>query len=235
MSLFVLSDPHLSFSTDKPMDIFGERWNRHYKKIEENWIKLVSESDTVVLPGDISWGIDLADAREDLAFIDSLPGRKIIGRGNHDYWWTTAAKMNRFTAENGFSSLSFLYNNAFLCGDIAVCGTRGWMYEFGVKAEDARIIAREAVRLKLSLDAAVKLAEGIPNAELVAFTHYPVMFADFKNDAAIELLLEYGVRRIYCGHIHGLPPSAVPAEVYGMTQTLTSCDALEFCPIRVSV
>ena len=235
MSLYVLSDPHLSFSTDKPMDIFGARWIDHYKKIEENWRALVTDEDTVVLPGDISWGVDLADAEADLAFLEALPGKKIIGRGNHDYWWTTAAKMNRFTAEKGFSTLSFLYNNAYLCGNIVVCGSRGWMYEFGVKTEDARIIAREAARLKLSLAAAAKLAEDALGAEIVAFTHYPVMFADFKNDAAIELLLEYGVRRIFCGHIHGLPPSAVPGDVYGMSQTLTSCDALEFCPIRVSV
>ncbi len=233
MGVFVLSDPHLSFSTNKPMDIFGERWLNHYEKIRENWCALVGNDDTVVIPGDISWGIDMEDAKEDLKFIHELPGKKIIGRGNHDYWWVTAAKFEKFVAENGFDSLKFLYNNAYLCDNIIVCGTRGWMSEFGIAAEDERIIAREALRLRLSLDAAQKLKEQNPDAEIVAFMHYPVLFGDFKNDAAIAALCEFGVKRLYIGHLHGIPRSAVPESADGIKQVLTACDALDFCPIKV--
>ena len=233
MSLFVLSDPHLSFSADKPMDVFGERWKNHYEKILANWLANVNEGDTVVIPGDVSWGMNLEGAKEDLSFLHSLPGRKIIGRGNHDYWWSTVSKMMRFIEENGFHTLSFLYNNAYLCGNIIVCGTREWMCEFGVKTEDERIILREAERLKLSLDAAVKLKEQSPEAEIVAFTHYPLAFGDFLNRRAVGLLAEYGVKRVYYGHLHGVAENQLMSEISGIIQRLCSCDYLDFCPISV--
>ena len=233
MGLYVLSDLHLSFSTNKPMDIFGVRWQNHYLKIKENWSRMVGEDDTVVIPGDISWGIDLEDAKEDLRFIHELPGRKIIGRGNHDYWWVTAAKFKKFIAENGFDTIDFLYNNAYLAGNIIVCGTRGWMAEFGVKEEDERIIAREILRLGISLDAAEKIKSENPHAEIVAFSHYPLMFGEFKNEGAAQLLCEHGVKRFYFGHLHGIPSSTVPSECCGVKQVLASGDALDFCPSRV--
>ena len=132
--LYTIADTHLSLTTEKPMDVFGPRWANHDQKLRENWLKTVTENDTVVLPGDISWGISLEEALEDLKFLDALPGRKLIGKGNHDYWWTTVNKMTKFFEENSITTLSFLYNNAYLVEDKIVCGTRGWMSEFGVKA-----------------------------------------------------------------------------------------------------
>lgn len=129
MALFVMADTHLSFATGKPMDIFGSRWTDHPKKIAENWKKLVSPEDTVVIPGDISWGMSLAEAEEDLRFLHLLPGRKILSKGNHDYWWQTSAKLRTFFAEKGFTSLEILYNNALSADGFRICGTRGWYSE----------------------------------------------------------------------------------------------------------
>lgn len=231
MSVFVISDPHLSFSCDKPMDVFGVRWNNHYEKIRDNWEKTVGDNDTVVIPGDISWGMSLDEARLDLEYIHSLPGKKIIGRGNHDYWWSTASKMNRFVAEYNLNSISFLYNNAFLCDNIIACGTRLWMYDISTKDEDERILRRETNRLKMSLDLAKSLKQQNPNAEIVAFTHYPVAFGDFVNADAISLMKEYEVSKIYYGHLHGVADSQLEKEICGLKHALCACDYLDFCPI----
>ena len=155
--LYAIADTHLSFSVEKPMDVFGARWTNHAERLRENWLKKVRPEDTVVIPGDVSWGISLNEAEADLRFLDDLPGKKLLGKGNHDYWWTTANKMTAFFTEKGFSTLSILYNNAYYADGFIVCGTRGWMSEFGVKAEDERLIAREAQRLELSLQAGQKL------------------------------------------------------------------------------
>ena len=126
MAIYMLSDPHLSLTADKPMDIFGARWENYIEKLKNNWTETVSEDDTVVIPGDISWGMGFDTAAEDLTFIHNLPGRKIIGKGNHDYWWQTMAKLNRFREELGADSIDFLFNNAYLCEDFIIAGTRGW-------------------------------------------------------------------------------------------------------------
>ena len=129
MALYTLADLHLATDVAKPMDIFGGRWEGHTDKIIKNWRALIAPEDTVVLGGDISWGISLAEARGDFALIDSLPGRKIILKGNHDLWWVTASKMHRFLDENGFTSIDFLHNNCFFYENTALCGTRGWPFE----------------------------------------------------------------------------------------------------------
>lgn len=231
--LYCLSDTHLSFSTDKPMNVFGKNWEGHEERIKENWINTVNDADTVVVAGDISWGMSFEEAREDLLFLNSLPGKKIILKGNHDYWWATSSKMNTFFAENGIDKISTLYNNAFYVDGKIICGTRGWMNEFGVKTEDERIIRREAQRLALSLEAGEKLKETYPDAEIVAFMHYPPVFGDFINYETVDLLYKYGVERVYYGHLHNVRKSQLDEEYIGIKLYLTSCDYLEFKPLPI--
>ena len=154
MSLFAIADLHLSLSVDKPMDIFGG-WDSHVEKLAENWNKTVSDNDLVVIPGDISWGMNLDEARADFSFINALNGRKIISKGNHDYWWSTLSKLNKFIEENGFDSIKFLHNNHYPYGKYGICGTRGWINETEVPA-DAKVLAREAQRLEVSIQSALK-------------------------------------------------------------------------------
>ena len=164
MSIFVLSDLHLSTDslTNKSMEVFGSRWQGYIPKIEKNWNAVVGADDTVIVPGDISWATRLPEAESDLRFLDSLNGKKLIGKGNHDFWWSTAAKMNAFFEEKGFTSLSILYNNAYIVEDRIICGTRGWFPDETRQVtvgevDHAKIVNRELTRLNLSLDAAVKL------------------------------------------------------------------------------
>ncbi len=232
--IYTIADTHLSFTTAKPMDIFGARWANHAEKLKENWIQTVKYDDTVVIPGDISWGIDLDEALEDLRFLDALPGKKIIGKGNHDYWWTTVSKMNAFFAENGISTISFLYNNAHLVEDKIICGTRGWMSEFGIKTEDARIIAREAARLELSLSDGERLKAQNPDATMLVFTHYPVVFGDFICDDILDVLYRHGIKDVYYGHLHGVSESALDKEYLGIRFHLVAGDHIAFMPKSIS-
>mgnify|MGYP001187236754 FL=1 len=222
MALFVISDLHLSFGTDKPMDIFG--WNHYEEKLRENWSAVVEEKDTVLIPGDISWATYLEETEADFAFIDSLPGQKIILKGNHDYWWTTVKKMNQFLLDKGFSSLHFLYNNSFSYGRYAICGTRGWGNN-GDRVEDNRIWSRELQRLQLSLEAA-KDYDGV-----ICCLHYPPF--DLSGNLSgeyMELFYRYGVEMVCYGHIHTKKP-VLPLEAEGIQFRLTSCDYLQFAPL----
>ncbi len=231
--LYCLSDTHLSFSVDKPMDIFGKSWDNHAEKIKENWESTVKDNDTVVIAGDISWAMDFQQAREDLLFIDSLPGKKIILKGNHDYWWATANKMNNFFAENNITTITTLLNNAFLCEDKIICGTRGWINEFGVKVEDERIIKREAGRLELSLKAGLELKKENPECEMLVFMHYPCVFGEFINYDIVDLLYRYDIQRVYYGHLHNVRREQLDEEYIGISMTLTSCDYLGFKPLLI--
>ena len=240
MALFVLSDPHLALShADKSMEAFGSRWQDYITRLEKGWRAVVSDGDTVVLPGDISWGMTLEDAREDLAFLDRLPGNKLIGKGNHDFFWTTAAKMNRFFEQNGFTTLRILYNNAYRIEDLIVCGTRGWFLEEKQQktvgeVEYAKIVNRELLRLRMSLDAALALqCEQTTPLEIVPFLHFPPVFGDFRCREMTDLLAEYGVRRCYFGHIHVPQPSSTPIEIDGIRYVLCAADHLRFTPLPV--
>ncbi len=236
MSLFVLSDTHLSLGADKPMDVFGRRWEGYVSKIEQNWRKVVSEKDTVVISGDVSWGMTLEQALPDLLFLDSLPGRKIIGRGNHDYWWTTLSKMRDFFSANGLSTLFPLYNNAYYEQGFLICGSRGWFIdEKGAPpgVDYAKIVSRETIRLGLSFDAAEKLAPAGSDPEKLVFLHFPPLFGDFECPEILALLSEKRVSRCFFGHIHGaydLPPSF---SRDGTSFILTSADYLDFLPMRI--
>ena len=231
--LYTIADTHLSFTTEKPMDIFGHRWENHAEKLKENWLKKINPEDTVVIPGDISWGIDLEEAKEDLLFLDSLPGRKLIGKGNHDYFWGTVNKMTAFIDNCGITTMSFLYNNAYLVDNKIVCGTRGWMSELGVKAEDERIIKREAQRLELSLEQGMKLKEENPDAKIIVFTHYPMVFGDFINYEFIDILYKYEVNTVYYGHLHNIKESQLDKSYLGIDFHLIAGDYIGFDPVCV--
>ncbi len=221
MALYAMADLHLSFSTGKPMDIFGDRWSDHPKKIRERWN--LTEEDTIILPGDFSWAIDLKELKEDLAFLHHLPGKKILSKGNHDYWWETLSKMNRFVKED-FPSVSFLHNNSYLVGDISVCGTRGWTLESC--EEDEKVLHREVGRLRLSLQKAT--------ATPLVFLHYPPISGTLRCEPILEVLKEFGVKECYYGHLHGPSiASAVQGEAEGISFRLVSADALNFTPLKL--
>ncbi len=239
MALFVLSDPHLAIAkADKSMEAFGSRWQDYIKRIEANWRAVVSDTDTVVLPGDISWAMTLEEARDDLAFLDALPGQKLIGKGNHDFFWTTASKMNRFFEENGLATLRILYNNAYLVEDLVVCGTRGWFMEEKQqktvgRVDYQKIVNREILRLRMSLDAARALqGDGPCKREIVPFLHFPPAFGEFRCEEMMSLLREYGVRRCYFGHIH-VPVPRTAEVIDGIHYVLCAADQLRFTPLPV--
>ena len=235
MSLFSIADLHLSLAAEKPMDVFGPRWTDHAKKIEKNWRAIVTPEDTVVLPGDISWAMSLEEASADFAFLDALPGRKLIGKGNHDFWWSTMTKLNAFTAAHGFSTLRFLYNNAYEVEDYIVCGTRGWYIEERQQnaregADYKKIVAREAARLRMSLAEAVRLRGERP-APILVYLHFPPAFRGFVCRELIDVLHEFSVRRVYFGHIHGVYSVPRTVEFEEILLTMISADFLNFVPM----
>ncbi len=235
MSLFVIADTHLSLTKPKPMDIFGSRWNAHDKKLASLWKNIVKEYDTVVIAGDISWAMTLDEAREDLLYLDALPGKKILLKGNHDYWWSTPAKIYDFFEKNGIESISILQNDSVVCENFLICGTRGWYSDPENSKEEAdfeKISAREALRLKMSLDDGIK-KEGFD--EILVFTHFPIVFGDFVSREMLGILHEYNVKRAFFGHIHSrysLPRSFV---YEGIEFSLISADFLDFRPRAVSL
>ena len=228
MSLFKIADLHLSLSTDKSMEIF-KGWENYTEKIEKNWNDTVSDSDTVVIPGDISWAMKLEQAEADLRFIHNLPGKKLIFKGNHDLWWQTMSKLNIFLQDNGFDSIEFLHNSAKRVGDIAVCGTRGWFYD---GEASKKVILREAGRLEASIKSAIALG-----GEPVAFLHYPPIAGDLVVDEIMQVLLDYKIKRCYYGHIHGVSfksRRAFEGDYKGIEFKLISADYLKFMPFRVN-
>ncbi len=229
MSLFAIADLHLSLSVNKPMDIFGELWENHTEKLTENWNNTVSPEDTVVIPGDISWGIDFAEARADFEYINNkLNGTKIISKGNHDYWWSTMSKLNAFVSENGFDTIKFLHNNHYAYGNYGICGTRGWINEPGVPA-DAKVLAREAQRLEVSIKSALK-----ENLEPIVFLHYPPVFGNESNYDILDVMFKYNIKKCYYGHLHGKAHKyAVCGERDGIEFDLIAGDFVQFCPKKI--
>ncbi|MBQ8357162.1 MAG: metallophosphoesterase [Clostridia bacterium] len=239
MSLFVIADLHLSCASDHPMDIFGARWCGYTEKLCKNWRAIVKENDSVVVPGDVSWAMNLAEAKADFSLLESLPGQKYLGKGNHDFWWETAAKMGRFFDENDISSLHLLYNNAYVIENYIICGTRGWFAEEGQQqtvgeVDYAKIVNREVLRLKLSLDAAVALRRGEhADKEILVFLHFPPVWNGFECGEILELLKSYGIRRCYHGHIHGVYTAPATRQIGNLTLTMISSDFLDFSPLRI--
>ena len=227
MALFVLGDTHLSLGGAKPMDVFPG-WNGYVEKLEANWRKLVKPEDTVVLAGDISWSMRLADTRKDFAFLNGLPGRKLIMKGNHDYWWSTANKMNEFFRAEGFDTLRLLHNNSYTVDGWALCGTRGWLFDAG-EPHDEKVMNREIGRLRLSLEAAE------PGKEKLVFLHYPPVYTGADAPEIVAVLKEYGIKRCFYAHLHGKAIRfAVQGEVDGIRYKLVSADGLQFCPYKIT-
>lgn len=236
MAVFVISDTHLSLGkADKPMDIFGDKWAGHAEKIRRNWLEAIGPEDTVVIPGDISWALKTEDSLDDMRFLDALPGRKIIGKGNHDYWWGTCTKMRAFLRDNGIGTIEFLYNNAFRADGLIICGSRLWDGVGTNSApEDLKAYAREVGRLRTSLLAGTALRE-TEGGEIAAFTHYPPWASNDGRQEYMELLAEFGVKRCYYGHLHGPAiASAVEGECRGVELRLVSADHLDFVPLKIS-
>jgi predicted phosphohydrolase len=228
MALFVIGDPHLSLGGAKPMDIF-RGWEDHVRRLETNWRRLVRADDTVVLPGDISWAMKLEDTLADFRFLHHLPGTKIIAKGNHDYWWSTRTKIERFWAENGLTSLQLLHNNAILTQGAAICGTRGWFFDCE-EAEDQKVLLREAQRLRTS----IQLGKASGAKRLIVFLHYPPITQDRVCNEMYNVLVEEGITACYYGHLHsGATSWAFRGERNGIQFQLISADALNFCPKRI--
>ena len=234
MALYVIADLHLSCAaeTDKSMEVFGDRWAHYTERLYRNWTHLVAPEDTVIVPGDISWALTLPEAREDLAFIDRLPGKKILMKGNHDFWWSSMKKLDNFCADNGFSTISFLYHDACRIEGKIIAGTRGWLWTENAEKADSegqKILDREALRLEMSLAAARRLREETPECEVIVFFHYPPVWNGAVCPALTEPLRREGIRRCYFGHIHGVAGTRKITED-GITYCLTSADALDFTP-----
>jgi len=226
MALYAIGDLHLSFGAEKPMDVFGGVWNGYVDKLREG-LSVIGPEDTTVLLGDVSWALDLAGAREDFAFLSAIPGRKLLVKGNHDYWWTTAAKFGRFCAENGFDNMYLLHNNCHFYGETALCGTRGWFFEEEQTGLDAKVYNRELIRLETSLRAAGE-------REKLCFLHYPPLYRGYACPEILALLEKYAVRRCYYGHLHGESHRlAVEGERNGTVFTLVSADYVNFKPLRI--
>ena len=210
------------------MDIFAG-WNDYGERLSENWKKLVSCDDTVVIAGDISWAMRIEQTYTDFKFIHDLPGKKIFLKGNHDYWWGTKNKTDNFLRENKLDSISVLFNNAYTCGDYAICGTRGWFLENDTP-EDIKVLNREVGRLKMSLDRAIKTG-----LEPVAFLHYPPYYRGIECSEIMDVLCSYPVKKCYYGHIHGKKnfKLAFEGEYKGINFRLISCDKVGFMPVLV--
>lgn len=228
MALYAIGDTHLSLASDKPMDVFGGKWDGYMDKLREGFQATVSQEDTVVVCGDVSWGMSLEEARADFAFLDALPGgRKLLLKGNHDYWWTTASKMKAFFEENGFSTLDILHNNCHFYGETALCGTRGWFYEEDRGEHSAKIFNRELIRLEASLKAAGE-------REKLCFLHYPPLYQGYRCQEIIDLLERYGVTLCCYGHLHGGSHRlAITGRQGGVEYRLIAADYVGFTPVKL--
>jgi len=239
MAIFTMSDLHLSLDTDKSMEVFGNAWNNYIDRIKDNWLSVVSDEDTVLIGGDISWAMHLKDCKKDFEFLNALPGKKLLFKGNHDYWWESLTKMNNFISQCGFNTLSFVHNKAVMCEDVLVCGTRGWNLpaDGGFGEDDQKIYQRELLRLELSLNEGRQLCqkEGFVPRDIVCILHYPPFAKDNTADESItSVLREYSVTKCFYGHLHASSVHTAFEGIYeGIEYKLVSGDKLGFMPVRV--
>ncbi|MCF0122716.1 MAG: metallophosphoesterase [Ruminiclostridium sp.] len=226
MALYVMGDTHLSLGSSKPMDVFGGAWEGYMEKLEQG-MSVLTEEDTLVIAGDVSWGMSLEESERDFAWIHGLPGQKILMKGNHDYWWNTAAKMERFFQEKGFDSIHILHNNCYPYRDVALCGTRGWFYEEEKEGQSAKVFNRELQRLETSLKAAGE-------AEKLCFLHYPPFYTGYRCEPILDLLEKYKVKACYYGHLHGASHRLAIQGICGTVDyRLISADFLKFRPEKI--
>ena len=206
------------------MDIF-RGWENHEEKIKNNWCRIVKETDIVILPGDLSWGLKIEETKADFAFLNNLPRKKILLKGNHDLWWGTAKKMREFLAENNFSKIDFVFNNCIVAENFAVCGTRGWFFDGG---EDKKVLLREAGRLEMSIKEALKTG-----LEPLVFLHYPPVFGGQVCEEIFSVLKKYDIKKVYYGHVHGAGKAGIVNEYDGIMLKLVSCDSIDFTPFCI--
>ncbi len=225
MSIYAISDLHLSFGVDKPMNIF-RGWDNHTDRIRANWCRLVKPEDTVVLAGDLSWGLKIEECEEDFRFLHNLPGRKILLKGNHDLWWNTVKKLKEFLKEKEFDSIDVVFNNCAVAEGYAIAGTRGWFFDDN---SGKKVLLREAGRLETSLKSAVDT--GLP---AITFLHYPPVYSDSVCYEIFDILKKYGVEKVYHGHIHGAGVNNAVKEYEGIKMVQTSCDLIDFTPIFIA-
>ena len=231
MAIYVIADLHLSFSQDKPMSIFGENWEGHSEKIKNNWISKVKPEDTVVLPGDFSWAMYLQDTYKDFEYLNSLPGKKLLLKGNHDYWWTTVTNMRNFLEENKFKNIDFIYNNSYLVENKILTGTRGW--NLLDTENSSKMIKRESIRLQLAIEDGIKKYGD--DKEIIVFMHNPPISNTNKKSEFLKILKQYDIKRCYYGHLHGKShQDAVEGIVDGIEFKLISADYLNFDVIKVT-
>lgn len=231
MKIYTIADLHLSFSVgrSKSMEIF-DGWQNYERKLEHNWKKLVSHDDVVVIIGDLSWSMDLNEAYADFCFLNNLPGKKILIKGNHDYWWSSKKKIETYLKENNFSTISILHNSSERCGKYAICGTRGWFLE-PKNENDSKVLNREVGRLQTSI-----LAGKDTGLEPLVFMHYPPIYDNFKCEEIMKVLVENKIKRCYYGHVHGKfsAQKAKIGEYRGISFFLVACDRVDFTPVLVA-
>lgn len=234
MAIYTIGDLHLSFHENKPMSIFGENWEGHEEKIKNDWTKKVQENDLVVIPGDFSWSTYLKDTVQDFDYLNKLPGKKLLLKGNHDYWWTTVTSMKNFLQENHFENIDFLYNNSYEYENYIICGTRGWSST--EDGEDRKLLKREAIRLELSLQ------DGIKNygkeKEILVFMHYPPInnsnLIQNETNEFVRIMQKYNVKRCYYGHLHSNSiQEAVEGKHFGIDFKLVSADGVDFKLVKI--
>lgn len=223
MSIFAISDLHLSFANNKPMDIFGDNWAGHENKIKEDWISKVREEDLVLLPGDFSWAMHLEDTVQDFEYLEKLPGKKLLLKGNHDYWWTTLSKMRNYLKENNFNTIDFVYNNSYCFENCIISGSRGWS---SLDCENEKMLNRELIRLELSLEDGIKkYGKELP---IIVCMHYP------PANEFIELIKRYNVKMLIYGHLHGASQQYVKeGNIEGIDFKMVSCDYTDFKLVKL--
>lgn len=227
MSIYALGDLHLSFKNPKPMDIFGSNWENHTEKIKKDWISKINDNDTVVLNGDFSWAMKLEDTLPDFKYLNELPGKKILLKGNHDYWWTTVTNMRKFLLDNKIINIDFLYNNSFEIENKIICGTRGWAINTEEAVNNVKITNRECNRLKLSIEDGIS-KYGV-NKEIIVFLHYPPVTLGNIETSFIQILKQYNIKRCYYGHLHGKSiKDAINGYIDGIELKLISADGVDF-------
>ena len=228
MAIYTISDLHLSKAVNKPMDVFGPLWEDYENRILQGF-EMLTDDDITVIPGDISWGMSLSESLPDFKFIDALPGKKIISKGNHDYWWETATKIKRFFSENDITTIDLLHNNAYRVGNTAICGTRGWFYE-EENGNSRKIYDREIGRLRMSLEEGKKLGAD----ELMCFLHYPPICNGYECEEITDMLSLYGVSKCFYGHLHGYGHKSAFCGMHkNVDYILVSADYLSFKPFFV--
>lgn len=232
MNVFALADLHLEGGQDKPMDIFGPCWENHRRHIESNWRAVVAENDVVLIPGDLSWAMYMAEVVQDIEFLHSLPGRKVLLRGNHDYWWSSPTKLRAAFPQD----IMVIQNDAVNVDGVVICGTRGWNLpgSSGFSKDDEKIYARELIRLELSLNCAVRLTEASKSSHIILMMHFPPIYAGMERTGFTDIIDRFPVRNVVYGHLHAQSHKlAFNGERDGKSYALCSADFTSFCPLLI--